>query len=246
MRIRQRLVLVAVVVGLVTGVSQATIVYKGKLASDYASGNSTGADGLLLGDGVWVTDPGKAGWVPAQIEWEVSQAGLNSPWVYYYKVTVYKGALSHLIVEVSESFTDVYPVLYDVGSTPSFSSRSVNTYYEGGSGEPGMPDDVYGIKFDSFSDPSGDEDVKVAEVWFSSERGPVWGDFYAKDGAHGTAWNAGFVVDDPLSAAANGSVLNHLLVPDTFTTHQIPEPTTMTFVGLCAAGLLMKLRRKHS
>lgn len=232
-------------------------IYTGSLASDYGSGNSTGADGLLLGAGAWVNDSGESDWVPAQLEWEVSHTDiLGAPWLYHYKITVYEGALSHLIVEASDLFS--YADMFDEMSDPDFEGTEIKTHYPpgegpGGNAQPGMPDSVYGIKFDDFEEPSGGGNVKVVNLWFKSFRGPVWGDLYIKGGKkYGSAWNAGFVVPDsdpdPFAYPAScGSVLDHLLVPDTYTTYQVvPEPTTMTFLGLCLGGLFVRLRRKSA
>jgi hypothetical protein len=96
---------------------------------------------------------------------------------------------------------------------------------------PSMPADVYGVKFSI-----GDEGVAEPQytniiISFDSDRDPIWGDFYAKCGKVGgtqnTIWNEGFLIADPLVAPSDGSVLNHILVPDT-----IPEPTTIMLLGL--------------
>ena len=98
-------------------------------------------------------------------------------------------------------------------------------------GNPDMPNVIWGLKFDT----GGDEDILVLS--FDSPLPPVWGDIYMKDGTPGgAAWNAGFTLPDtdPLSAAANGSVNSHALVPDS--TPIVPTPGAIV---LAAAGSLL-------
>ena len=81
-----------------------------------------------------------------------------------------------------------------------------------------------------------------------TDRAPVWGDFYAKDGGGNAedavaAWNTGFLDADPLDLPADGSINNHVLVPDTYTT-PVPEPGTLLLVGtgLTSAGVWSRKR----
>ena len=102
-----------------------------------------------------------------------------------------------------------------------------------------MPEDIYGIKFDACGNAT---DVTIS---FDSDRAPVWGDFYSKDGIiPGAQWcalyNSGFTSGDydPFSAATNGSFQNHLLVPDSY----IPAPGAVILVciGTTLTGALRK------
>ena len=62
-------------------------------------------------------------------------------------------------------------------------------------------------------------------------------------GSDNSAWNTGFLDADPLDLPANGSINNHVLVPDTYTT-PVPEPGTLLLVGtgLASAGAWSRKR----
>ena len=89
-----------------------------------------------------------------------------------------------------------------------------------------------------------------ASVEFDSNRQPMWGDFYAKDGKSGTLWNYAYNTDLGVIVAnqqdyanpaidAQGNALHKILVPDT-----IPEPATIGLLGLGAMAFLKKRRDK--
>ncbi|MFI4911220.1 MAG: PEP-CTERM sorting domain-containing protein [Sedimentisphaeraceae bacterium JB056] len=192
------------------------------------SGFLVSDQGELEGTGFWVDGTGINDWTPARIDWEVTDNG-NSTWHYEYTLSVYGADVSHFILETSETFTE----------SNIFNLSAPGTGVELGtfvpdSGNPSMPGSVYGIKFDSTS---GTE----VTISFDSDRDPVWGDFYAKCGNTGgtqnTVWNEGFLTTDPISAATDGTLSNHILVPDT-----VPEPATLALLGL--GGMLIRRRRK--
>jgi hypothetical protein len=111
--------------------------------------------------------------------------------------------------------------------------------HEPGGGNPGMPADVYGIKFNA----AVDADVTTVTLSFDSDRVPVWGDFYAKGGL-GALWNAGFVTADPTDPPANGTIAYHALVPDTATV-AIPAPGALVLssLGVALVGWVRTRRR---
>jgi hypothetical protein len=137
--------------------------------------------------------------------------------------------LSHLIIEVSASFTasDIQ------ADTPDVSSDSSKTFGPSDPSNPSIPGDIYGVKWNA----DGGTDFTATLV---TARAPVWGDFYVKDGktdqVDNAAWNTGFLNVDPLDLPANGSIDNHALVPDTDTT-PVPEPGTLLLVGTGLASV---------
>ena len=116
-----------------------------------------------------------------------------------------------------------------------------------GSGNPGMPEALYGIKFDGAQG-------QTTALAFDSYRVPVWGDFYSKNGragGHGqnAAWNAGFTLGDydPAGPPQDSSLEYHLLVPDTAgsNTPEVPEPATWILMGSALAGSWVLQRRRR-
>jgi len=184
-------------------------------------GTLSSADGGIDGIGGWI-DPG-----PTTISWEVTD-NITS-WHYEYTLTVLAKDVSHFILETSPAFdaTDIF------NKSGPFKSMEIKLH-TAAQGSPNMPDNLFGIRFDDMLG-------TTVVIEFDSLRIPVWGDFYAKDGEDPAiqAWNAGFTAGDtdPGDLIGNGSVGNHLLVPDT----RIPEPATL---ALMAAGALALLRRR--
>ncbi len=170
---------------------------------------------------------------------EDSSAPSGFPWKYTYTLHVPKKDISHFIVEVSDG-EDPFTVcnLADVTGAGEYEVQRYHPTGDSGS-NPLMPGDLYGVKLEDWG-----EKTEVA-VSFFSDRQPVWGDFYAKDGTSGgehnpvVLYNTGFSATDPADAPADGSVENHLLVPDT-----VPEPAVMTLLLLGGVGLLSRRIRR--
>jgi len=194
----------------------ADIIYSGSLVS---SADGTGG---IQGVSTWI-DPGDT-----TFAWEVTVYDTHVH--YKYTLTVPEHDVSHLIIETSTNFGSE-----DIDNeTGNFNGTEIKTHIPG-KGNPDMPDDVYGVKFD---DTSGTTLV----IEFDSTRLPVWGDFYAKDGGNpiNQAWNDGFLDDDPTDPPADDSIANHVLVPNGHT----PEPAAMALLVLGGTGVLMR-RRRH-
>ena len=206
------------------------------------TGSLDAADGGLEGTGFWVNDNGEPAWFPASFSWTVTD-NENGTWNYLYNLDVYRADVSHFILETSDSFGE------DNLFNANYPGTSVEiTTHEASPGveqqpNPFLPQDIYGPKFDIGDESSPEPDYTSITISFDSNRDPVWGDFYAKcgktggqDGTQNTVWNQGLLIDDPLAAPDDGSLLGHVLVPDT-----IPEPATM---GLMVLSGLMLLRRR--
>ncbi|MBN1972876.1 MAG: hypothetical protein JW787_04510 [Sedimentisphaerales bacterium] len=198
------------------------------------SGSLSVADGGLTAHGEW-NNP------CTTLSWTVDDSTTPGKWHYSYTLTVPVKDISHMIIEASygdNPFTRSN--LFSPSSSISgwIDSIEIQNYGPGGS-TPYMPEDMWGIKFDAAID------ATYVTVCFDSDRMPVWGDFYSKDGFSmcndewSALYNTGFTIGDydPVAAAANGSLQNHLLVPDT-----IPAPGAILLVciGTTLTGALRR------
>lgn len=186
-----KLVLGIVCAGLTVaaGTSAHAIMYTGSLT--WSAGP---ASGLVASDG-WAD-------TSTVFSWRVQSDGTLDGyvvWRYTYTFTVPDKEISHVIIEVSPDFSanDVFNV-----NAPTGTKVEVGQFGPNGPGKanPNMPDTMQGIKFEK---PGGDFGTSVT-ISFMTQRAPVWGDFYAKDGQEKvnqqsvwvTAWNAGFTSPD--------------------------------------------------
>ena len=205
------------------------------------TGSITGGNGLV----------GTDGWSDATLSWTIFDNVNTGVWTYIYTFdTNSVKDLSHIIIEVSDTFTEKDVI------TSSPLNFELGTYSEGGS-NPQMPGEVFGLKWDGWeegidhaaSDPyyfdSDDDDTDEYRIMLTTLRDPVQGNFYAKDGrdANGTidvlAYNTGF------SNPENGAFV---WVPDSTGGggggDPIPEPATFMLFGIGLLGLARVSRRK--
>ncbi len=190
-----------------------------------------------------------------RILWTVTDTDLSQPgypWKYTYTFEHNGGqaGISHIIIEASTAFG-----LGDIAGLTGANLYPTDpiTTHRVMSGNPNMPEDVYGIKFVPLTD------SPISMTWsFFSDRVPVWGDFYARCGGRlggiNFAYNynldaggnaAGFLSPDtdPAASPASGTPANHyyfhILRPDSL----IPEPGTLMLVAAAAlAGLNRRVR----
>ena len=205
--------------------------------------------GLGIGGKVWAlsysgdiigpaTLTGTDGWSDAELTWTVdNETDPDGYWTYSYTFTVDEKDISHFIFEVSLDFTseNIKP-----GTTAGY---ALNTYSETGPGKsnPGLDPGFYGIKWDA---PDGE--VLSFSATIVSDKAPMWGDFYAKDGKfdHGQfdvyAYN--LELGNPTTAAIDdGNAGGWVLVPDTLS---VPEPSTLLLLGSGLLGLALLGRRR--
>lgn len=191
---------------------------------------------------------------------EITTLGSSSPWsdiIFIYEVASLDDAifkytytwedpdaskdLSHIIIQLSNDPTAWYKF-----ETPScLSQPEIGTWTSNnGNSNPGMPGDVYGVKFDLTED--------VSSVTFSiiTDRVPAWGDFYVEDGRankddFAAAWNAGFG-NEPFRDYEDGDVFpNKILRPDSRPAGSVPDGgASAALLGLGLVGLATLARQK--
>ena len=207
------------------------------------SGTLSVADGSLVVQGL----PWSSTMItPATLDWSVMEIGPDL-WQYRYTLTVWSYSIGCVIVEASDGAAGQAFTSSDMSaatsSPPGWTDNISIGTHDVGSDNPGMPQDMYGIRFSSPVDPT------TLTIRFNSTRRPVWGDFYARsrgivNPATGQMTyamlnylhNSGFTANDtdPQDPPDSTSVTDHVLVPDT--TSGVNPPVPSHFNGCDLVG----------
>ena len=169
------------------------------------------------------------------ISWKVTENG--SLWNYMYTIDGFQDdtvnvrvgdnsnpGISHFTLDLTDDAVDIRNAeLADLAAVTNVQPAGETEFklFAGGSGDPGWPSgaEIIGVKFNFGGD--GPEVVYS----FTSNRAPVWGDFYLKGGDDSYAYNMG------LTNHQSENVLDFIARPNGV----IPEPGTLAVWTLLTA-----------
>jgi len=167
------------------------------------------------------------------VHWIIAVASAEGTlWSYHYWFSAPTGGVSHWVVEVSPSFRRSNILEYGLSSLEG--PRTFGTGPE--NSNPNIPGSIFGAKWDP------------GEIWFLSDRAPIWGDFYARNGVAGDlgrnyAFNANFGWDPDIGTT---DFSGWVPTPDTLSS--VPEPASVVLLGITVAALGLayksRLRRR--
>jgi hypothetical protein len=204
-------------------------------------------DGALFVSGDWLSSQ-------TMLSWKVDNITTPGKWRYEYTITVppYGGWWSDIqcvIIEASNgSSGPAFTIanLSSATSSPADWIQSTEVGLHSPADNPNLPRNLYGIEFCTV-----DIDPKELTIRFDTDRAPVWGDFYARsyvfEGEFSSLCNWGLMgmpETDPSDAPCNGSILNHVLVPDSVSIVAVPVPGAL-LLGALGASLTGWLRHNR-
>ena len=203
-------------------------------ASSALTGMRTSAEfpssGGVIGTNAWA----EGGF---SISWNITD-NANGTWTYAYTVdTSTDGqikSISHLLLEVTDATPfNIIQYSSDEGNDLE-GPKDWTTTGPGSAGNPGLPNDLFGVKFDDGADDSG-----IITYTLVTDRAPVWGVFYAKGGQEIAYSNALNFAD--YKTITTLTEYDYIVRPDGLTV--IPIPPAMWLLGSGLIGLI-GIRRK--
>lgn len=192
---------------------------------------------INAGDGGGITGFGSWDSPLTTLTWSVSEleSGLFQ---YLYDFGVPLKDTSHIEFQVSTTFTTAN--VFE-GTT---SGWLLGTWGDSGNSDPGIPSLLYGLKFEG--------DGLDTSITIVSDRAPMWGSFYAKDGVDNEAgvktdvfaYNTSFGLTS-VASITGIAPFGFLAVPDTEDHITVPEPSSLAIMALAMLGAVgFQNRRK--
>ena len=172
------------------------------------------------------------------ISWEIIKNS-DGTWTYVYELTALKKDISHFILEITDD-GNAFNLLE--GSDETFGKPA--TYSSDDPSNPLMPNSIYGIKSDA-------EGLGLTYT-IVTDRAPVYGIFYAKDGVDNDAGSKEWVAawssalnDENYKKNANLTTIDFIVRPNGA---EAPIPGAVWLFGSAAAGIvgLRRIRRKST